>query len=108
MTYLDKKNLLLLNLILGFFAWSDISKLQAPEGFKIQEFVSEIDDARQMVEGNNYIFVGTKSAGNVYAIDKINSNKISKNLKQILSNTSLLRELQKKSWNNFTFDSKNI
>ena len=77
MTYLDKKNLLLLNLILGFFAWSDISKLQAPEGFKIQEFVSEIDDARQMVEGNNYIFVGTKSAGNVYAIDKNNSNKVS-------------------------------
>ena len=44
---------------------------------KIQEFVSEIDDARQMVEGNNYIFVGTKSAGNVYAIDKNNSNKVS-------------------------------
>ena len=77
MTYLDKKNLLILNLILGFFAWSDISKLQAPEGFKIQEFVSEIDDARQMVEGNNYIFVGTKSAGNVYAIDKNNANKVS-------------------------------
>ena len=83
MTYLDKKNLLLLNLILGFFALSDISKLQAPEGFEIQEFVSEIDDARQMVEGNNYIFVGTKSAGNVYAIDKNNSNKVSMALGQV-------------------------
>ena len=65
MTYLDKKNLLILNLILGFFAWSDISKLQVPEGFEIQEFVTEIDDARQMVEGSNFIFVGTRRAGNV-------------------------------------------
>ena len=59
------------------FAWSDITKLQVPEGFEIQEFVTEIDDARQMVEGSNFIFVGTKSAGNVYAIDKNNANKVS-------------------------------
>ena len=43
----------------------------------IEEFVTEIDDARQMVEGENYIFVGTKSAGIIYSIDKNNSNKVS-------------------------------
>ena len=66
-----------MNLFIGLFAWSDIAKLQVPEGFEIQEFVTEIDDARQMVEGSNFIFVGTKSAGNVYAIDKNNANKVS-------------------------------
>ena len=76
MAYLDKKILLVTNLLLIMFAWSDITKLQVPEGFEIEEFVTEIDDARQMVEGKNYIFVGTKSAGNVYAIDKNNSNKV--------------------------------
>ena len=77
MIYLDKKIFLLTNLLIGLFAWSDITKLQVPEGFEIQEFVTEIDDARQMVEGSNFIFVGTKSAGNVYAIDKNNANKVS-------------------------------
>ena len=66
-----------MSLFIGLFAWSDITKLQVPEGFEIQEFVTEIDDARQMVEGSNFIFVGTKSAGNVYAIDKNNANKVS-------------------------------
>ena len=41
-------------------------------------------------------------------IDQINSKKISENLKQILSNTSMLKELQKKSWENFNFNSKKI
>ena len=77
MIYLDKKIFLLTNLLIGLFAWTDITKLQVPEGFEIQEFVTEIDDARQMVEGSNFVFVGTKSAGNVYAIDKNNANKVS-------------------------------
>ena len=77
MIYLDKKIFLLTNLLIGLFAWTDITKLQVPEGFEIQEFVTEIDDARQMVEGSNFIFVGTRRAGNVYAIDKNNANKVS-------------------------------
>ena len=72
-----------MNLFIGLFTWSDIAKLQVPEGFEIQEFVTEIDDARQMVEGSNFIFVGTKSAGNVYAIDKNNANKVSVILKEL-------------------------
>ena len=77
MIYLDKKIFLLTYLLIGLFAWSDITKLQVPEGFEIQDFVTEIDDARQMVEGSNFIFVGTKNAGYVYAIDKNNANKVS-------------------------------
>ena len=75
MAYLDKKILLIISFIITLSAWSDISKLKIVDGFMIEEFVTEIDDARQMVEGENFIFVGTKSAGTVYSIDKNNSNK---------------------------------
>merc|ERR1711991_100115 len=64
---------------------------------------------------NGIAIVSSNSGGlpeiisnNGILIDKINSKKISKNLKQILSNTSMLKELQKKSWENFNFNSKTI
>ena len=41
-------------------------------------------------------------------INNINSKKIAKQLKKIILDTSLLKELQKKSWKNFSFDSKTI
>ena len=41
-------------------------------------------------------------------INNINSKKIARQLKKIISDTSLLKKLQKKSWNNFRFDSKKI
>ena len=41
-------------------------------------------------------------------INNINSKKIARQLKKIISDTSLLKELQKKSWKNFSFDSKKI
>ena len=41
-------------------------------------------------------------------INNINSKKIAKQLKKIILDTSLLKELQKKSWKNFSFDSKII
>ena len=41
-------------------------------------------------------------------INNIDAKKIAGQLKKIISNTSLLKELQKKSWKNFSFDSKNI
>ena len=64
---------------------------------------------------NGIAIVSSNSGGlpeiisnNGILIDKINSKKISKYLKQILSNTLLLKELQKKSWENFNFNSKKI
>ena len=64
---------------------------------------------------NGIAIVSSNSGGlpeiisnNGILIDQINSKKISKNLKQILSNSSLLRKLQKKSWENFNFNSKKI
>ena len=68
MTYLDKKFLLIISLLITSSVWSDISKLKIVDGFMIEEFVTEIDDARQMVEGENYIFVGTKSAGIILSL----------------------------------------
>ena len=47
-------------------------------------------------------------SNNGILINKINSKKISNNLRKILSNTSFLKELQEKSWKNFNFDSKKI
>ena len=41
-------------------------------------------------------------------INNISSKKIAIQLKKIISDTSLLKELQKKSWNNFRFDAKKI
>jgi glycosyltransferase involved in cell wall biosynthesis len=41
-------------------------------------------------------------------IKNINSKKIARQLKKIISDTSLLKDLQKKSWKNFSFDSKKI
>ena len=41
-------------------------------------------------------------------INKINSKKIVTQLKKVILDTSLLNELQKKSWKNFSFDSKKI
>ena len=41
-------------------------------------------------------------------INNINSKKIARQIKKIISDASLLKELQKKSWNNFSFDSKKI
>ena len=41
-------------------------------------------------------------------IKNINSKKIARQIKKIISNASLLKELQKNSWNNFSFDSKKI
>ena len=71
---LDKKILTLSTLVLTLTLWSDISKLNVPKGFVIEEYVTEINNPRQMVEGDNYIFVGTRSAGNVYAVNKSNPN----------------------------------
>ena len=55
MAYLDKKILLIISFIITLSAWSDISKLKIVDGFMIEEFVTEIDDARQMVEGERKI-----------------------------------------------------
>ena len=62
---------------------------------------------------NGIAIVSSNSGGlpeiisnNGILIDQINSKKISKNLKQILSNTSMLKELQKKSWENFNLSSE--
>ena len=41
-------------------------------------------------------------------INNINSKKIAEQLKKIISDTYFLKELQKKSWKNFSFDSKKI
>lgn len=69
---MDKKILTLIASVLTLTLWSDISKLNVPEGFVIEEYVKEINNPRQMVEGDDYIFVGTRSAGNVYAVNKLN------------------------------------
>ena len=75
MRFLHKKIIFIFAILLSQFISSDLSKLNVPEGFEISVFNAEITNPRQMVEGDNYIFVGSRSAGNVYAINKDNSNK---------------------------------
>ena len=73
---IHKKILTLITLLLTPFLWSDVSKLNVPDGFVIEEYVADIDNPRQMVEGENFIFVGTRSAGQVYAINKSNLSDV--------------------------------
>lgn len=73
---IHKKILTLITLLLTPFLWSDVSKLNVPDGFVIEEYVADIDNPRQMVEGENFIFVGTRSAGQVYAINKLNLSDV--------------------------------
>ena len=48
---------------------SNVDLLRAPEGFKIELFADNLPNARTMVLGDKgTIFVGTRDAGNVYAI----------------------------------------
>ena len=75
MSFLHKKIIFILVIFLSQFISSDVSKLNVPEGFEISVFNNEITNPRQMVEGDDYIFVGSRSAGNVYAIKKDNSSK---------------------------------
>ncbi|MEM1124552.1 MAG: PQQ-dependent sugar dehydrogenase [Bacteroidota bacterium] len=47
----------------------DLSKITLPDGFKIDVFAEEVINARTMVRTlNGTIFVGTRGAGNVYAL----------------------------------------
>ena len=75
MRFLHKKIIFISILFLSQFISSDLAKLNVPEGFEISVFNNEIVNPRQMVEGDDYIFVGSRSAGNVYAVKKDNSSK---------------------------------
>lgn len=47
----------------------DIAEITLPEGFKITYFAKDIENARSLCRGDKgTIFVGTRSAGNVYAV----------------------------------------
>ena len=75
MRFLHKKIIFIFAIFLSQFISSDLSKLNVPEGFEISVFNAEITNPRQMVEGDDYIFVGSRSAGNVYAIKKDNNTE---------------------------------
>ena len=48
---------------------SQQSSIKLPEGFKIEIYASGVPNARSMVlSGNEILFVGTRNAGNVYAL----------------------------------------
>lgn len=52
-----------------------LSRLSAPPGFSVSVFAKNIDGARSLVRADNgVIFVGTRSAGKVYAIYDKNQN----------------------------------
>lgn len=58
----------------------DLSLIKLPEGFEIEIFADNVKGARSLVRGEKgTIFVGSRSAGNVYAIvDENNDNKADK------------------------------
>jgi glucose/arabinose dehydrogenase len=54
-----------------------LESIRLPEGFRIDVYADNVDDARSMTLGSNgTIFVGSRSAGNVYAVlDKDGDNR---------------------------------
>ena len=69
---------LLLLLILPRLHAADlpVERLQLPAGFEIEIWVENIDNARQMAIGDGgTLFVGSRGAGKVYAVPKINGDQ---------------------------------
>ncbi|WP_019612857.1 PQQ-dependent sugar dehydrogenase [Psychromonas ossibalaenae] len=51
----------------------DLDKIQLPQGFSIEVYVDNIDNARQMALGDKgTLFVGSRRAGKVYAVTDVN------------------------------------
>ena len=60
---------------------NNVDLLKVPKGFKIELFAENLPNARTMVMGNKgTLFVGTRGAGNVYAINHGKSYLLAANL----------------------------
>jgi len=60
---------------------SHISKLKVPPGFKVELFADNLPNARTLVAGDKgTIFIGSRQAGNVYAIRNNKQYLLAKNL----------------------------
>ena len=65
----------------GYSSASNLDLLKVPPGFKIELFADNLPNARTMVLGDKgTIFIGTRSAGNVYAINNGKQYRIATNL----------------------------
>lgn len=57
---------------------TDLAKLSIPDGFKVDVYAEDIDGARSLARANDHlIFVGSRSAGNVYALIDENKDYVS-------------------------------
>ena len=51
-------------------AYSDLDKLNLPDGFEISIFAKDLDSPRQITQTNDgYIIVGSKKGDKIYALD---------------------------------------
>ena len=57
------------------FAQDNYKSLTAPDGFKVELFLSNIEAPRQMAEGEEYVFVGGIK-GKIFAINKKNQENV--------------------------------
>ena len=57
------------------FAQDNYKSLTAPDGFKVELFLSNIEAPRQMAEGKEYVFVGGIK-GKIFAINKKNQENV--------------------------------
>src|SRR5690606_6108755 len=80
----------ILSLLLAFLGFSHLSwsenelpleRLKLPKGFKIEVFVNDIENPRQMaLSPSGVLFVGSREAGNVYAVKDKKIYTIAKDL----------------------------
>lgn len=68
----------------------DLDKIKLPAGFEIAVFADDVENARQMVRGDNgTLFVGSRGAGRVYAITDVDNDQKADTVYVIDSNLQL-------------------
>jgi glucose/arabinose dehydrogenase len=68
----------------------DLGKIELPPGFAIEVYASGVDDARQMALGDQgVLFVGSRKAGNVYAVVDADDDQQAERVVTIASGLSM-------------------
>ncbi len=103
--------------MIGFINSKDLNKIMSKTSIIVIPSVWNEPFGLVAVEAmsNGIAIIASRSGGlpeiirrNGILIDEIDEKKISNELLKLMTDASLLKDFQKKSWNNFSFDSKTI
>ena len=64
-------------LCVSFLTSAGVERLKIPEGFEIEVYAENIENPRQMARGEKFLFVGSRAAGKIHAVDLADPSKVS-------------------------------